>query len=224
MEQEVQVIAEFHMRACLFIERHGCGLCSLKCVPWRTWEIIDNVRCVVENRRYSQKTGHTGSGSTRRVDILQSLLDAQEVAKTDKDNDASKGGANKPGGFFEPIDDNTLLANSLLFLIAAFETTASPPVFYPTPHGSASRRARQVYILRRIAYRKVAHKNERKAPTFEEEKHDSPLSSLSPPPKRHGATCRELSPDIESFPSHNLAVTSCSWTQAQYVKKHTKRL
>ncbi|KAL1445269.1 hypothetical protein MTO96_029267 [Rhipicephalus appendiculatus] len=105
-----------------------------KCARWsytatlhsrRTWEIIENVRRVAEERRRSQKTGYTGSGSTRRVDILQLLLDAQEAAKTGKDTDASKRAANQPGGLSEPIDDDTLLANSLLFLIAGFETTAS---------------------------------------------------------------------------------------------------
>ncbi|KAL3198414.1 hypothetical protein MRX96_014238 [Rhipicephalus microplus] len=52
--------------------------------------------------------------------------------------------------------------------------------------------------------RPLAHNNEWKAPTFKEKNCDSPSSPLSPPPKHHGATWRELSLDIESLPSHNL--------------------
>ncbi|KAK8774704.1 hypothetical protein V5799_010763 [Amblyomma americanum] len=99
-----------------------------KCASWlyratlhyrRTWEIIDNVRSVVQARRRSQKaasaTGTGGGG--RRVDILQLLLDAQE-----QDHEAS---AEPNAAALAPIDDDTLLANSLLFLLAGFETTAS---------------------------------------------------------------------------------------------------
>lgn len=102
-----------------------------KCASWsysatlhykRTWEIIDNVRRVVEARRRSQKVGDLSSGS-RRVDILQLLLDAQEAAKAG--TEASKVTAEQPTAAAEPIDDDTLLANSLLFLVAGFETTAS---------------------------------------------------------------------------------------------------
>ncbi|XP_077560595.1 cytochrome P450 3A14-like isoform X6 [Haemaphysalis longicornis] len=58
-----------------------------QCVSWmygatlhskRSWEIIDNVRSVVEARRsLGDGVSNAGGGKTRRMDILQLLLDAQ---------------------------------------------------------------------------------------------------------------------------------------------------
>lgn len=99
-----------------------------QCVSWmygatlhskRTWEIIDNVRRVVEVRRSFRE----GGGNSRRMDILQLLLDAQNAAKPSPA--APHKAEDPPAEELSPIDDDTLLANSLLFLIAGFETTAS---------------------------------------------------------------------------------------------------
>lgn len=102
-----------------------------QCVSWmygatlhskRTWEIIDNVRRVVQVRRRS--ADDCSSGNARRMDILQLLLDAQHAAKQ---SPGTHRVGDPPAGAEEmsPIDDDTLLANSLLFLVAGFETTAS---------------------------------------------------------------------------------------------------
>lgn len=105
-----------------------------QCVSWmygatlhskRSWEIIDNVRSVVEaRRRLGDGVSNAGGGKTRRMDILQLLLDAQHAAKQPAPQKAGDPPAGPPEELL-PIDDDTLLANSLLFLLAGFETTAS---------------------------------------------------------------------------------------------------
>lgn len=77
-----------------------------------TFAIINNLRRVVELRRRDTKQ--------RPIDMLQLLLDAQ--AGKDSDTfDADK--TECDGGFV--INDDKLLANSFLLLLAGFETTAT---------------------------------------------------------------------------------------------------
>ncbi|EEC10739.1 cytochrome P450, putative [Ixodes scapularis] len=83
-----------------------------------TFSIVENLRRIVELRRRDSKN--------RRVDMLQLLLDGQ-AGKLTEGNTVN---AEKKGGKSRLLmSDDRLLANSLLMLLAGFETTAMSLTF-----------------------------------------------------------------------------------------------
>ncbi|GAB6022640.1 hypothetical protein CHUAL_006735 [Chamberlinius hualienensis] len=68
---------------------------------------------------------HRRSEKTKRNDFLQSLLDAQEKENEENQSNSRTGTDSATWKQNKVLDENGLVANSILFLLAGFDTTAS---------------------------------------------------------------------------------------------------